>query len=135
MVNRADALLHVVKEGVLIVSPLAFKQFAREFGLAGGVGNINDIETRAATKIQKKLERMMTRSKQHRKTERGLNIHTYLIQGEHKESKIRGWLLPITCVYGDATHPSPNTALLNISGFKDHKATHNRASFLGLTDS
>lgn len=134
LVNRSDALLHIVNEGALIVSPLAFKQFARQFGLVESGGDKQAAETNAATKIQKKLERMMTKIKMHRKTKRGLNIHTYLVKGEHKESKIRGWLLPVSCIFGDAPHPNPNTILSNISGFKEVEKKNNSAFFLGITD-
>lgn len=131
MVNRSDALLHIVKEGILIVSPIAFKMFAQQYGLVDSGSDKQEAETKAATKVQKKLERMMTKTKMHRKTKRGMNIHTYLIQGEHKESKIRGWLLPINSIYGDAPHPSPNAVLSNISGFKEEKKLDNSA-FLNM---
>lgn len=136
MVNRSDALLHVVKEGVLIVSPLAFKLFVRQFGL---VENSEDPkeqgkrETQAATKIQKLLERSMTKEKLHRKTKNGMNIHSYLVQGDHKESKIKGWLLPLTAIYGDGPAPEPNPALMNLSGFKEKsKPKAKNPYFLGI---
>jgi hypothetical protein len=94
-------------------------------------------ETQAATKIQQKLERSMAKEKRHRKTKNGLNIHTYLLKGEHKESKIRGWLLPISTIYGDGDGPAPapNTALMNLSGFKEKtvpKPKSKDSYFLGI---
>ncbi|MEW8139464.1 MAG: MobH family relaxase [Candidatus Thiodiazotropha endolucinida] len=115
LVNRSDALLHVVKEGVLVVSPITFKKFARQFELVGQ--SEGGSETKAANKIQKMLERKMTKEQLHLKTKSGMNIHTYLVQGDHKESKIRGWLLPISVIYGNGPAPDPNPALMNLSGF------------------
>jgi integrating conjugative element relaxase (TIGR03760 family) len=139
MVNRSDALLHVVKEGLLIVSPKAFKLFVRQFDLVENCEDPQELakcETQAATKIQKKLERSMAKEKLHRKTKKGLNIHTYLVQGEHKESKIRGWLLPIATVYGDGPAPNPNPALMNLSGFKEKTESKSKNShFLGIGSS
>jgi integrating conjugative element relaxase (TIGR03760 family) len=136
--NRADALLHVVKEGVLIVSPLAFKLFARQFNLVEDGADPQDLakrETMAATKIQKKFERSMAKEKIHIKTKHGLNIHTYLVQGEHKESKIRGWLLPLSAIFSDGPTPDPNPALMNLSGFKEKTESKSMNSyFLGIDD-
>jgi integrating conjugative element relaxase (TIGR03760 family) len=136
MVNRSDALLHTVKEGVLIVSPKAFKLFARQFSLVESSDEPKErarLETQAATKIQKRLERLMSKDKLHRKTKNGMNIHTYLVQGEHKESKIRGWLLPISVIYGDGQAPEPNPVLMNLSGFKGRtQSKKNSDYFLGL---
>lgn len=117
-VNHRDALLHVVKEGVLIVTPLAFLGFVREFGLVEEDGDPREQakgETRAAIKIQKKLERMLEKEKRHRKTEAGLNIHTYRLLDEQMESKVHGWLLPVTAIYDDRPSPEPNPALLRLS--------------------
>lgn len=120
-VNRSDALIHIVKEGALIVSPVTFKKFVKIHNLVNydRTKNKNEAETLAATALQRKLTKMMSKAKLHRKTEKGLNIHTYLIQGKEREVRIKGWLLPISAVYGDTKPPSPNKALMNISGFND----------------
>lgn len=120
-VNRSDALVHIVKEGALIVSPKTFKQFVKTHNLVDydKTKNKNEAETHAATALQRKLTKMMSKAKLHRKTQKGLNIHTYLIQGKEREVRIKGWLLPISAVYGDAKPPSPNKALMNISGFEE----------------
>jgi hypothetical protein len=138
-VNRPDALVHVVKEGVLIVSPLAFKLFVRAFGLAERPPGPeqNQTETKAATKIQKQLERLMTKQKLHRKTQQGTNIHTYLVQGDHRESKIRGWLLPVATVFDTDPHPAPNQALFNLSGFlatTEKNPVTRSSNFLNLSE-
>jgi len=120
-VNNKEALIHVVKEGVLIVSPKAFKSFAKTFKLVDYVefDNKHKAETKAATKIQNKLEKYMKKSKLHRKAKNGKNIHTYLIQGQHRESKINGWLIPLNTIYSENKAPKPNNVLTNISGFKE----------------
>jgi hypothetical protein len=138
-VNRPDALVHVVKEGVLIVSPLSFKLFVRELGLISDSQGeeMEQVQTKAATKVQKQLERRMVKQKLHRKTRQGMNIHTYLVQGEHREAKIRGWLLPLACIYESDPHPEPNHALCNLSGFLDETAKRPSSKsgfFLDLPD-
>lgn len=122
-VNRSDALVHIVKEGALIVSPITFKKFVKLHGLVDYEKNKdkNEAETLAATALQRKLTKMMSKAKLHRKTQKGLNIHTYLIQGKEREVRIKGWLLPVNSIYGDAKPPSPNSALMNISGFEEKK--------------
>lgn len=114
-VNRPDALLHVVKEGVLIVTPVAFLCFVRQFGLVEDGGDPQEqakLERSAAVKVQKKFERMVEKKKLHHKTETGLNIHTYRVRDEQLESKIHGWLLPLAVIYKDKPPPEPNPALL-----------------------
>ena len=120
-VNRRDALVHIVKEGALIVSPLTFKKFVKAYGLVDyeKYNKKSEAETFAATALQRKLTKMMSKAKLHRKTKKGLNIHTYLIQGKEREVKIKGWLLPVNAIFGDTKPPSPNKVLVNISGFDD----------------
>jgi len=112
-VNRRDALLHIVKEGIFIVSPLAFKEFARKHKLMDSKNNEDD----ATKRVQNKLEKLMKKTKLHKKTRNGLNIHTYLIQGPNRESKIRGWLVPVETIYGEIKSPDINKPLINITGF------------------
>jgi len=114
--NRSDALIHVVKEGVLLVSPLAFKAFIRkhEFLLEGGK-NVDKV----TLSLQKKLQSMMSKAGLHRKTAKDMNIHSYQINGTNKTALIRGWLLPITAIYGDLKPPQINQKLENLSGFKN----------------
>lgn len=116
--NRSTALIHIVKEGVLIVSPLAFKDFIRShpFLLASGKD-----ENKITVIIQDKLKRMMVMANFHRQTEKGLNIHTYRITGANKTTTVRGWLLPVSAIYGDMKPPGINAAVENISGFKEDK--------------
>jgi len=112
--NRSDALIHIVKEGVLLVSPLAFKAFIRKhaFLLDGKK------EDNVTVSLQKKLQLMMSKANLHRQTEKGLNIHAYQINGTNKTATIRGWLLPVGAIYGELKSPGVNKKLENLSGFK-----------------
>ena len=107
-----------MKEGVLIVSPLAFKEFIRKHGfLLDEHHSIDD----AARRIQSRLQRQMTMAGHHKKTAKGLNIHSYEVTGANKTSKIRGWLLPRESIYGDLKAPDVNKKLTNLTGFAKEK--------------
>ncbi len=116
--NRSTALIHIVKEGVLIVSPLAFKNFIRSHPCLLESGKNED---KITVIIQDKLKRMMTMANFHRQTEKGLNIHSYQINGANKTASVRGWLLPVAALYGEMTPPAMNAAMDNVSGFKGDK--------------
>jgi len=113
--NRSDALIHIVKEGVLMVSPLAFKSFIRKHPFLLDDGKKED---KVTVSLQKKLQLMMTKAKLHSQTVKGLNIHTYQINGTNKTATIRGWLLPVGAIYGELKPPGINKKLENLSGFK-----------------
>lgn len=114
-VNNSKALVHVVKEGALIVTPIAFKKFIWENKLNVDGGNIN----KQMTRIQDRLKTNMEKKKLHRRTKSGLNIHTYQIQGDSKSAKIKCWLLPLKTLFGDSKPPSINPVLENSSGFSN----------------
>ncbi|MCK4708185.1 MAG: DNA-binding domain-containing protein, partial [Gammaproteobacteria bacterium] len=114
-VNNSKALVHVVKEGALIVTPIAFKKFIWENKLNSGGGNIN----KQMTRIQDRLKTSMEKKKLHRRTKSGLNIHTYQINSDSKSSKIKCWLLPVTTIFGNSKPPSINPILENASGFSN----------------
>ena len=114
-VNNSKALVHIVKEGVLIVTPIAFKKFIWENKLNAGGGNIN----KQMTRIQDRLKTNMEKKKLHRRTKSGLNIHTYQINGDSKSAKIKCWLLPIKTIFENSKPPSINPVLENASGFSN----------------
>lgn len=74
-VNNSKAQLHVVPEGLLLVSPLIFKTYAGEDG--------------PWTTVQKK----MIRAGRHIRTAKGQNILVYRIEGKNSASKLRGLVL------------------------------------------
>ncbi|MBT3724670.1 MAG: DNA-binding domain-containing protein [Gammaproteobacteria bacterium] len=112
-VNNSKALVHVVKEGVLIVTPIAFKKFIWDNKLNTSGGNIN----KQMTRIQDRLKTTMEKKKLHRRTKSGLNIHTYQINGDSKSAKIKCWLLPVKTIFENSKPPSINPVLENASGF------------------
>lgn len=72
--NEVHARLHIVNEGLLLVSPAIFKDF-----------DAADWE-RAQRRFQK--------LKLHRKTPQGTNIWRYAVEGARKRSRINGLLIP-----------------------------------------
>jgi integrating conjugative element relaxase (TIGR03760 family) len=112
-VNNSKALVHVAKEGALIVTPIAFKKFIWENKLNVAGGNIN----KQMTRIQDRLKTNMEKKKLHRRTKSGLNIHTYQINGDSKSAKIKCWLLPVKTIFENSKPPSINPVLENASGF------------------
>lgn len=116
-VNNSKALIHVVKEGALIVSPIAFKKFIWAFDLSPEGTNIN----KQLGRIQKRLQALMDKKKLHRRTQNGINIHTYQVTGENRVGKIKCWLVPLETVFGNTKPPSINKALENLSGFEESK--------------
>lgn len=73
VINAVNARVHVVKEGLLLVSP----------------GIFNDYDRQQWAHIQKRFQKL----KFNQRTERGENIHTYVAQGQRKRSPIKGFLI------------------------------------------
>ena len=113
-VNNKEAFIHVVKEGVVLVTPLAFKKFIWAFELCPEGENIN----KQITRLQGCLRKVLEGKQQHRQTAIGSNVHVYKINGDRVTSKINCWLLPSKVAFGNTKPPSINGVLENISGFK-----------------
>jgi hypothetical protein len=94
-VNTVDARLHVTQEGLLLVSPGIFRDFA---GVDGW------------TAAQKKFQKL----KLHLKTPEGTNIWTYRVSGERKSSaQLKGLLIPDSSALGlKLPGPNPHLSLL-----------------------
>ena len=123
LVNRIDAWVHVVNEGVLVAAPGAFECFADQFGLMDKCDDAQayrELQATATKAIQKRLERLLVKKNLHRSTEAGLNLHTYMTREGSSTSKIRGWLLPTSLIFEGITAPNPNPHLKNLSGFKEN---------------
>lgn len=96
-VNTVNARLHVVPEGVLLVSPAVFKDFDRE--------NWHHVQKR------------FTKLRIHRRCADGTNIHTYKVIGQRKQSRIKGYLLPDAgSAFPGIDLPEPNPYLSALDG-------------------
>lgn len=95
-VNTVTARVHLVPEGVLIVSPGIFRDYAAKHPGSDW------------SSVQKRFQKL----KLHRKTDGGTNIHRYSVVGARKRSFINGLLIPDTAVvFGALPPPSPNPHL------------------------
>lgn len=95
-INSVNARIHMVPEGMLLVSPAIFKDFDRE-----------NWET-----VQKRF----TKLRLHQRRPDGTNIHTYTVTSTHKKSRIRGYLLPNPkAAFPTTSLPDPNVYLSPLS--------------------
>ncbi|MBI2224444.1 MAG: TraI domain-containing protein [Betaproteobacteria bacterium] len=88
-VNGAGALVHFVDEGMLLVSPRIFREFAKRFGEDGrGIGPT--IATHEPD-IGKSIQRQLLRACWHLRADNGVNILTYqVMRGDRAVSKLSG---------------------------------------------
>lgn len=88
-VNEAGAFVHFVDEGMLLVSPRIFREFAKRFGEDGsGCG-----PTIAAHEpdIGKSIQRQVLRAGWHLRADKGVNILTYqVMRGDRAVSRLSG---------------------------------------------
>lgn len=74
-INEARAPVHFVKEGMLLISPRIFRDFARRYGEDGNgtaqSGNVDE------SRLGKEIQRLVLRAGWHRKTDHGNNIQCY----------------------------------------------------------
>lgn len=76
-VNEAGALVHGVDEGMLLVSPRIFKEFAKRFG-EDGTGHVPTIAVDEADS-GKWIQRRLLRAGWHVRVDKGVNIVTYQV--------------------------------------------------------
>ena len=96
-VNSVQARVHVVAEGVLLISPVIFRDFA---------GKVPDAGT--WEHVQKRFLKL----KLHVKRPDGTNVHRYRVTGERRQSVIKGILIADAGqVFGLAPRPDPNPHL------------------------
>jgi len=95
-VNQAKARLHIVDEGVLIVTPGIFQDYANsQLGLDW-----------------LKVQKAFLKRKWHVKAENGLNVHVYLAKGKNRTSKVNGILVSdMKILFGSAKIPQSNMYL------------------------
>jgi len=113
-VNNSKALVHVAKEGALVVTPIAFKKFIWNYDLCPEGQNM----TKAVERVQNRLRALMEKQKCHVRTRAGINIHTYRINGDKRTATIKCWILPLKIVF-TGKPPEINSVLENQSGFEN----------------
>jgi len=90
-VNVAGALIHFVPEGMLLVSPRIFREFATRFGddRSGPAPAAGDHD------IGKSIQRQFLRAGWYRRAEKGVNILSYqVMRGERAVSQLSGVVIP-----------------------------------------
>ncbi|MBE0624601.1 MAG: TraI domain-containing protein [Burkholderiales bacterium] len=87
-VNEAGALVHFVTEGMLLVSPRIFREFAMRFGEEGDGGPAH---APAEQDIGKFIQRQVLRADWHLRADKGVNILSYqVMRGERAVSRLSG---------------------------------------------
>jgi len=107
--NKKTAMVHTVPQGVVLLSPAIFKAYLKQNGLAAGD---EDMITKQYKRVQTRVQALAL----HRRTSSQKNVHTLRAFGEHRESKLWGWLFPPSVLYGDQPPPAPNKNLELLSG-------------------
>lgn len=106
-INRKDAMVHIVPEGVLLVSPRIFKEFVAFFDLYRRNELVLSADD-AAKQVQKRVEKL----RQNIKTAKGMSVHSYIINGSNRVSRITGFLFEPVRIFGPVTPPPCNELLL-----------------------
>jgi len=87
--NAAGALVHIVDEGMLLVSPRIFRVFADRHGAVGHDGALPG--TAGAPDIGLFIQRQVLRAGWHRRADQGVNILTYqVMRGNRAVSRLSG---------------------------------------------
>ena len=106
-VNRQDAVIHIVPEGALVVSPRAFKDYVSFFDLYLRENGNKLTTDEAARHVQKKVEKLRLNIK----NPTGMSVHTYTISGPNRTSRVSGFLFDTIKIFGHVAPPSANTHL------------------------
>ena len=95
-INKADAMVHVLPEGVALVTPAIFKAFLRHIG--------EDDSDAAHRKLQKKVAKLGLNIK----NSRNMDIHQ--IEIENSSTKLQAYLFPTETFFG-SRKPDVNAVL------------------------
>jgi hypothetical protein len=80
--------VHFVEEGMLLVSPRIFREFATHFGEDGSRGPAN---VPGESDVGKSIQRQVLRAGWHLRTDKGVNILTYqVMRGARAVSRLSG---------------------------------------------
>lgn len=100
-VNQAGALVHFVDEGMLLVSPRIFREFAKHFDEDGG----SSANAPGAPDIGKSIQRQVLRAGWHLRADKGVNILTYqVMRGNRPASRLSGVVISNPARF---VHPVP----------------------------
>lgn len=112
-VNGAGALVHFVDEGMLLVSPRIFREFAERYGEDGNGSAL----TCAAGEpdIGLFIQRQVLRAGWHLRTDQGVNFLTYqVMRGKRAVSRLSGVVIPNPAHFVD-TVPPVNPLLVRLA--------------------
>jgi hypothetical protein len=103
-VNVADALVHFVDEGMLLVSPRIFREFADRYGAVGHVGAL--VGAVGEPDIGLFIQRQVLRAGWHLRTDQGVNFLTYqVMHGKRAVSRLSGVVIPNPVRFIDPVPP------------------------------
>ena len=95
--------MHFVDEGMLLVSPRIFREFAKNFGEVGG-GPAN---APGEPDIAKSIQRQVLREGWHLRADKGVNILTYqVMRGNRAASRLSGVVIRNPVRFVDPVSPS-----------------------------
>ncbi len=102
-VNQAGALVHFVDEGMLLVSPRIFREFAKRIDEDGG----STANTPGEPDIGKSIQRQVLREGWHLRADKGVNILTYqVMRGNRAASRLSGVVIRNPVRFVDPVPPS-----------------------------
>ncbi len=101
-VNQAGALVHFVDEGMLVVSPRIFREFAKRIDEDGG----STANAPGESDIGKSIQRQVLRAGLHLRADKGVNILTYhVMRGNRPASRLSGVVIPDPARFVDPVPP------------------------------
>ena len=104
-VNQAKAQVHIIADGVILISPSIIKKFCLKMDF--------DVLT-GKQPTWKMVQANFHKLKQHIKTDNHVNIHKFQVKGEHRTSLLNGYLLPFDVIYPDGKHPGINKLITHL---------------------
>ncbi|WP_168175498.1 MobH family relaxase [Methylocaldum sp. 14B] len=99
--NNSGTRIHVVPEGVLLVSPGLFQDYIKE----------PDVSDTPWDKVQKRFLKLGL----HERTANGMNVHRYIVTGQNRSTMINGILVRDVGRIFRTTNPQPNPHLRRAS--------------------
>lgn len=101
-VNQAGALVHFVDEGMLLVSPRIFREFAKRIDEDGG----STANAPGEPDIGKSIQRQVLRAGWHLRADKGVNILTYqVMRGNRPASRLSGVVISNPARFVDPVPP------------------------------